>query len=60
VPASLTAQAPATEVLSRVLAVTGGHGGGSPAFAQGGGAKAGDLPDVEQRIWVALGLEPNP
>ncbi|HTZ23036.1 MAG TPA: alanine--tRNA ligase [Streptosporangiaceae bacterium] len=59
VPATLTAQVPATEVLDRVLAVTGGHGGGSPAFAQGGGAKPGDLPGVEDRIWAALGLEPS-
>jgi alanyl-tRNA synthetase len=59
VPAALTTQAPATEVLNRVLAVTGGHGGGSPAFAQGGGAKPGDLSGVEHRIWAALGLEPD-
>jgi len=59
VPASLTAQFPATEVLNRVLAVTGGHGGGSPAFAQGG-AKPEDLSGLEHRIWAALGLEPRP
>jgi alanyl-tRNA synthetase len=59
VPASLTAQTPATDVLNRVLAVTGGHGGGSPAFAQGGGAKPGDLSGLEHRIWAALGAEPN-
>jgi alanyl-tRNA synthetase len=47
-------------VLDRVLAVTGGHGGGSPAFAQGGGAKPGDMPGAEHRIWAALGLEPGP
>jgi alanyl-tRNA synthetase len=55
----LTAQVPATGVLDRVLAVTGGHGGGSPAFAQGGGAKSSDLPGIERRIWTALGLEPT-
>ncbi len=44
VPGPLTAQVPATAVLDRVLAVTGGRGGGSPAFAQGGGAEPGDLP----------------
>jgi hypothetical protein len=38
--------------------VTGGHGGGSPAFAQGGGARLDDLPGTEHRIAVALGLEP--
>jgi alanyl-tRNA synthetase len=59
VPATLTAQVPATEVLDRVLAVTGGHGGGSPAFAQGGGATPGDLSSIEQRTWAALGLVPD-
>jgi alanyl-tRNA synthetase len=59
VPATLTEQIPATGVLDRVLAVTGGHGGGSASFAQGGGAKPGDLPGIEHRIWAALGLEPS-
>jgi hypothetical protein len=39
-----------------VLAVTGGHGGGSATFAQGGGAEAGDVPGVISRIGTALGL----
>ena len=56
VPDGLTAQVAATAVLDRVLAVTGGHGGGSAAFAQGGGAAPGDLPAVESRIRSALGL----
>jgi alanyl-tRNA synthetase len=56
VPDSLAAQVPATAVLSRVLAVTGGRGGGSPAFAQGGGAPAGDLTAAVSRIRRALGL----
>jgi alanyl-tRNA synthetase len=43
-------------VLGRVLAVTGGRGGGSPAFAQGGGAQAGDLTATVFRIRQALGL----
>jgi alanyl-tRNA synthetase len=57
VPAALTAQIPATEVLDRVLAVTGGRGGGSASFAQGGGARADDLPGTVSRIWAALGLD---
>ena len=57
VPAALTAQVPATEVLDRVLAVTGGRGGGSASFAQGGGARADDLPGTVSRIWAALGLD---
>jgi len=43
-------------VLDRVLAVTGGRGGGSAAFAQGGGAQADDLTAVVSRIRQALGL----
>jgi len=43
-------------VLRQVLAVTGGRGGGSRAFAQGGGAKLADLPSVIARIHAALGL----
>jgi hypothetical protein len=39
-----------------VLAVTGGRGGGSTAFAQGGSARAGDLTAVVSRISQALGL----
>jgi alanyl-tRNA synthetase len=57
VPAALTAQVPATAVLDRVLAVTGGHGGGSAAFAQGGGAEPGDLPGTVVRISAVLGLD---
>ena len=56
VPAALTAQVPATEVLDRVLTVTGGRGGGNAAFAQGGGAHPDDLPDVVARIWAVMGL----
>jgi alanyl-tRNA synthetase len=58
VPDDLAAQAPATDVLDRVLAVTGGRGGGSAAFAQGGGARADDLPGLESRVRAALGLDP--
>jgi alanyl-tRNA synthetase len=56
VPDGLAAQVPATAVLDQVLAVTGGRGGGSPAFAQGGGTVPGDLPAVVSGIWAALGL----
>ncbi|HEV2242615.1 MAG TPA: DHHA1 domain-containing protein, partial [Streptosporangiaceae bacterium] len=55
VPGGLTGQLPATAVLDRVLAVTGGRGGGSAGFAQGGGAMPDDLPALESRIWAALG-----
>ena len=48
---------PATEVLDRVLAVTGGHGGGSAAFAQGGGAGTGDVPGVISRIGTGARAE---
>jgi alanyl-tRNA synthetase len=50
----LTAQIPATEVLDRVLAVTGGRGGGSARFAQGGGTNRDDLADIVSRLWAAL------
>jgi alanyl-tRNA synthetase len=56
VPGGLSGQVPATAVLDRVLAVTGGRGGGSAAFAQGGGARADDLTAVASRISQALGL----
>ena len=58
VPGDLAGQVPATSVLDQVLAVTGGRGGGSPAFAQGGGARSGDLPGLESKVWAALGLDP--
>ena len=58
VPDDLTARAPATDVLDRVLAVTGGRGGGSATFAQGGGATPDDLAGVESRVRAALGLDP--
>jgi alanyl-tRNA synthetase len=58
VPDSVAAAAPATGVLDRVLAVTGGRGGGSATFAQGGGAKPDGLPALESRIRAVLGLGP--
>ncbi len=47
-------------MLQQVLAVTGGHGGGSAAFAQGGGAELGDLASVTEQIRAALGLGGEP
>jgi alanyl-tRNA synthetase len=58
VPASLAGQVPATSVLDQVLAVTGGRGGGSTLFAQGGGTSSDDLPGTVSRVWAALGLGP--
>jgi alanyl-tRNA synthetase len=57
VPAALTGQLPATAVLDQVLTVTGGRGGGSASFAQGGGAWPGDVPAAIARIRAALGLQ---
>jgi len=54
VPGSLAPQVEATAVLDRVLAVTGGRGGGSATFAQGGGAQPRDLPTVVSRIREVL------
>ncbi len=58
--ASTGGQPDARTVLQQVLAVTGGHGGGSGAFAQGGGAELGDLATVTARIRAALGLGGEP
>jgi alanyl-tRNA synthetase len=55
VPGALAARLPATAVLDQVLAVTGGRGGGSAGFAQGGGAQPEDLSAVVPRIWASLG-----
>jgi len=41
------------------MAATGGRGGGSARFAQGGGALPADLPAVTAEIGAALGLEPE-
>jgi len=56
VPAAATGRLDARTVLKQVLAVTGGRGGGSRAFAQGGGAELTDLPAVAARLRTALGL----
>jgi alanyl-tRNA synthetase len=55
VPDALAARFPATEVLDRVLAVTGGRGGGNATFAQGGGSERDDLPGITPWIWDAVG-----
>jgi alanyl-tRNA synthetase len=47
----------ARTVLRQVLAVTGGRGGGSAAFAQGGGAEAGDSREIVARLRSAFGLQ---
>jgi alanyl-tRNA synthetase len=60
VPAAVAGQVDARAVLRQVLAVTGGRGGGSRAFAQGGGAELTDLPSVTGRIRAALGLGGEP
>jgi alanyl-tRNA synthetase len=57
VPGDLAAQVPATAVLDRVLAVTGGRGGGSAGFAQGGGHQPENLPAAISQIREALGLD---
>jgi alanyl-tRNA synthetase len=64
VPGDLAPEAPATGVLDRVLTVTGGQGGGSATFAQGGAcfprgdrAVGDDLPGVVSRIWSSFGEE---
>jgi alanyl-tRNA synthetase len=54
VPDALAAQLPATELLDAVLAVTGGRGGGSATFAQGGGASPGDMAGAAARIQEVL------
>jgi alanyl-tRNA synthetase len=56
VPDALTGQLPATAVLDQVLGVTGGRGGGSAGFAQGGAAKVNDLPATVGRIHEVLGM----
>ena len=56
VPGDLAVPVAATAVLDRVLAVTGGRGGGSAGFAQGGGPQADDLTAAIARIREALGL----
>jgi alanyl-tRNA synthetase len=53
----------AREVLRQVLAVTGGHGGGSAVFAQGGGAELtspAGVPDLVGKILTVLDVTTEP
>jgi alanyl-tRNA synthetase len=54
VPDALVPHIPATGLLDSVLAVTGGRGGGSATFAQGGGGQPADMPDVVAAVQEAL------
>jgi alanyl-tRNA synthetase len=58
VPSALAEQLPATAVLDQVLAVTGGRGGGSATFAQGGGAHPADMAGVVARVQELLEAPP--
>ena len=55
VPKAMTPEVEAKALLQGLLAVTGGKGGGSATFAQGGGSIPDDLPGVIARIWDVLG-----
>jgi alanyl-tRNA synthetase len=55
--AASAGQPDARAVLRQVLSVTGGRGGGSAAFAQGGGTEPADPRQAVTRIRAALGLE---
>jgi alanyl-tRNA synthetase len=54
VPDALAPQIPATRLLDSVLAVTGGRGGGSATFAQGGGAQPADMAGLIAAVREAL------
>jgi alanyl-tRNA synthetase len=54
VPDALAPYIPATGLLDSVLAVTGGRGGGSATFAQGGGARPADMAGVVARVREVL------
>ena len=59
-PAADAGRLDARAVLRQVLSVTGGRGGGSPVFAQGGGTEPADPKQVLARVRAALGLEEEP
>jgi alanyl-tRNA synthetase len=59
-PAADAGRLDARAVLRQVLSVTGGRGGGSPVFAQGGGTEPADPQQVLARVRAALGLEEEP
>ncbi len=46
-------------MLEQVLAATGGRGGGSAQFAQGGGIQSADPPVLTAQVAAALGLSPG-
>ncbi len=50
----------ARSVLDQVLAVTGGRGGGSARFAQGGGLPSAEPAALTAQVATALGLAPEP
>lgn len=54
VPERLVPTFDASAILRDVLAVTGGRGGGSPVFAQGGGVASVDQATVIDAAWLAL------
>ncbi|MGH3397665.1 MAG: DHHA1 domain-containing protein, partial [Streptosporangiaceae bacterium] len=49
----------ARALLNQVLAATGGRGGGSARFAQGGGIPAAEPPALTAQVAAALGLPPG-
>jgi alanyl-tRNA synthetase len=57
VPKALTSTIEAKAVLQHVLTLTGGRGGGSATFAQGGGTMPDDLPSVISGIWDVFQLK---
>jgi alanyl-tRNA synthetase len=58
VPPAAAGQLDARTLLTQILAVTGGHGGGSARFAQGGGPTPADPATVTAAITTALGQAP--
>ena len=55
VPASAGAAADARQLLQEVLAETGGRGGGSASFAQGGFTGPANRHELAARLWDVLG-----
>jgi alanyl-tRNA synthetase len=57
VPRSAAGHLDARTLLQQILAATGGRGGGSAQFAQGGGISPADGPAVTAQVTAALGLD---